>query len=79
VGANVVLRVKGSKGRIVKKLSGAEDLFKGLNLPDMREKDLKQVLLKPYRTYFEDLSRSRSDRGHAEKPCGSLVLRAELF
>jgi len=45
VASNTVLKVKGNKGRQVKKLNGTEDLFKGISLGDMREKDLKQLIL----------------------------------
>jgi len=45
VASNVVLKIKGNKGRQVQKVSGNEDLFKGISLPDMREKDLKQILI----------------------------------
>jgi len=45
VASNVVLKVKGFKGRQVRKLDGNEDLFKGIPLLDMREKDLKQILV----------------------------------
>jgi ribosomal protein L12E/L44/L45/RPP1/RPP2/uncharacterized protein YegL len=45
VAANAVLKIKGSKGRVVKKLNGSEDVFKGIPLGDMRERDLKQVLV----------------------------------
>jgi len=45
VAGNVVLKLKGAKGRTVRKLSGNEDLFKGIPLGDMREKDLKQILV----------------------------------
>jgi Ca-activated chloride channel family protein len=45
VATNVTLKIAGSKGRVVKKLSGNDDLFKGIALPDMREKDLKQIVL----------------------------------
>jgi len=44
VACNVTLKVKGNKGRQVKKLNGTEDLMKGISLGDMREKDLKQIL-----------------------------------
>lgn len=37
--------MKGFKGRQVRKLDGNEDLFKGIPLLDMREKDLKQILV----------------------------------
>jgi len=45
VATNVFLRIKGTKGRHIKKLHGSDDLFKGIVLGDMREKDLKQILV----------------------------------
>jgi len=45
VASQVVLKVKGHKGIPVKKLNGNEDLLRGLQLPDLRESDLKQILV----------------------------------
>jgi len=45
VATNVVLKIRGSKNRKVTKIRVNDDLFQGIILGDMREQDLKQVLL----------------------------------
>jgi len=45
VATDVVLKIRGNNGCKVNKLNSPEDLFKGLPLNDLREKDLKQVVV----------------------------------
>jgi len=45
VASNVILQVKAKNGVTIKKLQGNENLLQGIQLGDLRESDLKQILL----------------------------------